>query len=108
MVAGGSYLIPVSDSQQDVDAYALALYNKGAQKGDMELLQTLAQGARAGRDWLISLGCEYGEPYSVFPANPEVLTSVADMTKIMPVIRDRYYAMGGQAPVQYQGGTAHL
>lgn len=95
MVCGGSYLIPVSSAQADKDAYAQAIYAKGQSKGQMELIQTLADGAYEGWEWLKSLGCEYGEPYSVFPANPEVHTTVADMTKTLPVIRDKFYEMGG-------------
>lgn len=96
MVCGGSFLIPVSDSTEDVEAYAQALYAKGQQKGNIDLLRKLAENAYGAREWLIAQGCEYGEPYSVFPATPEVRTSVADMTVTMPVLRNRYTALGGR------------
>lgn len=96
MVCGGSYLIPVSDSEEDIEAYAQALYKKGQQKGNLELLRLMAKHARSEREWLIEQGCAYGEPYSVFPANPEVRTSVANMTETMPVLRNRYESLGGK------------
>ena len=68
MVCGGSFLIPVSNSEADAEAYAQAVYNKGQQKGSMELIQTLASHAYGAHQWLIDQGCEYGEPYSVFLA----------------------------------------
>jgi succinate dehydrogenase/fumarate reductase flavoprotein subunit len=95
MICGGSFLIPVSDSEEDAEAYAQAVYAKGQQKGNMDLIRTLAQHAYSAHQWLIDQGCEYGEPYSVFPANPEVLTSVAQMLPTMTVLRDKYKELGG-------------
>lgn len=96
MVCGGSFLIPVSDSEEDVEAYTQALFAKGQQKGQIELLRKMGENAISARNWLIEQGCNYGEPYSVFPANPEVRTSVANMTETMPVLRDRYESLGGK------------
>lgn len=96
MVCGGSFLIPVSDSEEDIEAYTQALYKKGQQKGSIDLLRKMGENAISARAWLIEQGCAYGEPYSVFPANPEVLTSVANMTETMPVLRDKYESLGGK------------
>lgn len=96
MVCGGSFLIPVSESEADVEAYTQALFAKGQQKGDINLLRKMGENAISARHWLIEQGCNYGEPYSVFPANPEVRTSVANMTETMPILRNRYESLGGK------------
>jgi succinate dehydrogenase/fumarate reductase flavoprotein subunit len=94
-VCGGSYLAPVDDSDQAAADYAAAVYKFGQEHGKMELIETLANGSHAGLEWLKGLGVEYADPTSVFPAYPEVLTSVADMPSCMEVLRDAYLELGG-------------
>lgn len=96
MVCGGSLLVPVSDSAEAAEDYAQAIYAKGQQKGNMDLIRTLAENAWDGYQWLMEKGVTYADLKSVFPANPEVLTAVADMTVAMPVLRSKYEDNGGQ------------
>lgn len=95
-VCGGSYLAPVSGGEQDAEAYAQAIYKKGLERCNMDLITTMANGSYAGLEWLKAQGVEYADPTSVFPAYPEVLTSVADMPTAMETLRTNYLEAGGQ------------
>ena len=96
MVCGGSLLIPVSGSEADAKAYADALYVKALQKSNYDHLTTLANGAWESYQWILELGIQYGEPYSVFPAFPEVRTTVSSMGDTMTRLRDKYTEMNGR------------
>ena len=95
-VCGGSYLAPVSDSEEDAAAYAQAIYKKGLERCNMDLITALANGSYRGLEWLKGQGVVYEDPTSVFPAYPEVLTSVADMPSAMETLRSNYLANGGK------------
>lgn len=96
-VCGGSYLAPVSGSEEDATAYANAVYEKGLEHCDMDLITTLANGSYAGLEWLKEQGVEIADPTSVFPAYPEVLTSViSSMPAALEVLRDNYLVAGGR------------
>lgn len=95
-VCGGSYLAPVSGSEEDAAAYAQAVYKKGLERCNMDLITTMANGSYAGLEWLKAQGVEYADPTSVFPAYPEVLTSVADMPTAMETLRTNYREAGGE------------
>lgn len=95
-ICGGSLLIPRSDSTEDAQAYSQAMYEKGQEKPNMELLEVLGGKAWDAYQWMMDHGVQYDEPTSVFPAYPAVLTAVSDMPTTMATLRDAYESAGGQ------------
>ncbi|MEG0758806.1 MAG: FAD-binding protein, partial [Raoultibacter sp.] len=94
-ICGGSLLVPKSDSAEDAQQYTQAMYSKGQEKPNIELLTVLGEKSWDGYQWMIDHGVEYSEPTSVFPAYPAVQTAVSDMPTTMGALRDAYTSAGG-------------
>lgn len=97
LVMSGNYLYASEDSASGIEAFAQAMYDITNKCQNMDLIQTLAENANAGLQWLIDHGCEFGDDVSVGGGTSYEAASTRNMeVPTATSLRSSYENLGGQ------------
>ena len=95
LLMSGNYLLATEATDEGKKAFADAMYAMTGNTQNYELLSSLAQDANETLDWLIGMGCGYGDPSST-AYECAVTRSMSSDSRTIPVLIDVYTAKGGQ------------
>lgn len=94
LVMSGNYLIATDTSDEGKVAFADAMHQKAGGVQNYGLLTTLAQNANETLDWMIGLGCGYGDAKET--TDPCVTRAMTADARTVPALLDAYAKLGGR------------
>lgn len=93
--SGGSWLMPVDESDQAKADFVDAVWGYGEGHTDKSLIEVMADRSIATLNWMKDQGVEYTDPEVKFPKFPELIQSSTAVRVSIPLLKDNFVANGG-------------